>query len=518
MHRDFLLTLCDDYLDKKDYRKAWEICHLVLDKEPNNLRAFYNLGIISILSGKPAQALPYLKKVIRGSTPQPGAYLNLGIALQSLGNLSDAARHLKKAAKLCPAEPDPLIYLGNVNKELGKLEEAERNYKKALELDKENSIAHINLGNIYRELGTFDKALKCYRSAIKANPNFGDAYRNIAAIKKTTSRQDDDFIAMEQAYQRSGQESVDRMYLAFGLGKSCEELGDFEKAFEYYLDGNRLKWNSVNYSNKATKSLFEAIRTNFTKKFIERFEGKGSPSESPIFIVGMPRSGTTLTEQILASHPLVYGAGEIVFMANLLGDPLREIANSGIEQFINKNGADLLPRLGAKYIKQTRAISSGAQFVTDKLPENFAVLGLIRIMLPNAKIVHCRRSPEDTCLSIFKNLFVDEGMGYSYSLKELGQYYNLYSEMMRHWHSIFPDKIFDLDYEDLVSDTERHSKRLLEFCGLEWDDKCLTFYENSSRVATASAVQVREPAHKKSVELWRKYERWLKPLLEEIHP
>jgi hypothetical protein len=302
-----------------------------------------------------------------------------------------------------------------------------------------------------------------------------------------------------------------RMHLAFALGKAYEDLGEYGKSFNSLLHGNNLKRKTYDYTGEETKGLFQSIKKLCNADFISRHLKNGISDSTPIFIVGMPRSGTSLVEQILASHPDVYGAGELEEFKMVLLDLTKTRILSDAYSSLSKKDKGLIAGIGTEYLSRLRRNSDKGKFITDKMPHNFQHVGIIRLALPNAKIIHCTRDPMDNCFSIYKNYF--SGIHrYAYELGELGQYYNLYQDLMKYWYSLFPDFIYEIKYEELVENQEAESKRLIQFCGLPWVDECYSFYNTSRQVATASATQVRKPIYKDSVQLWKKYRSQLEPL------
>jgi hypothetical protein len=285
----------------------------------------------------------------------------------------------------------------------------------------------------------------------------------------------------------------------------------YEKAFYYLKEGNTLKRKTFEYSAEETKAEFEQIKSTFTKTFILNNSKFGNPDNTPIFILGMPRSGTSLVEQILVSHPDVYGAGELYYLRQIISQLAKADSVNQICENISKSGEEITTRLGLDYINKIRNFSAATKFITDKMPHNFLWIGAIISALPNAKIISCTRDPMDNCLSIYKNNFA-KGQKYAYDLQELGHYHLRYQDLMRYWHEVFPGKIYAINYEKLVDAQETETRKLLKHCGLSWDEACLSFHKTSRAVTTASAVQVRKPIYKESVQLWKKYEKQLQPL------
>ena len=348
-----------------------------------------------------------------------------------------------------------------------------------------------------------------------SNPRYATPYRVLTRIK-TFSDGDDDLAAMTELFDAGVLSADDRGELAFGLGKAYEDLKQYDQAFEYYAEANRLKRQALSFDPERESRMIDDLIAAYQPAVFEKNAGSGRRDETPIIIVGMPRSGTTLVEQILSSHPDVFGAGELntlneIAYALTVDDTNRYPAN------VNFMAPQSFENIADHYLRTVRTRAPESPRITDKMPDNYRHIGLIRLILPNARIVHCRRNPMDTCLSIFKNHFATAGHHYAYDLEELGFYYTLYQRLMAHWRTVLPEgAMYEVDYEEVTSDQENQTRRLLDHCGLEWTDACLAFHENDRPVNTASAGQVRRPMYRTSVELWRRYATQLEPLRRAI--
>jgi hypothetical protein len=305
----------------------------------------------------------------------------------------------------------------------------------------------------------------------------------------------------------------DQIYLHFALGKVYADLGQHERSFSHLIEGNALKRKQIVYDEAAALAQLKLMRRLFTAEAMRKGRGLGDPSTVPVFIIGMPRSGTTLVEQILASHPKIYGAGELddlqvaVAVTSLRGS---DGSRPGL-------GAEELRQIGARYLERVRATAPAAERITDKMPANFRYAGLIYLALPNARIIHIRRDPLDTCLSCFSLLFTRNLQPFAYDLTELGRFYRAYARMMEHWREVLPlEQMLEVQYEELVANFEPLARRIVAYCGLEWDDACLEFNKTQRPVRTASAVQVREPIYRSSIGRWRPYEGMLRPLIKAL--
>jgi tetratricopeptide (TPR) repeat protein len=376
--------------------------------------------------------------------------------------------------------------------------------------------AYSNLGNALLGLGELDLARQAYEKAVDLAPRSGRYYRALLMTKRVAPG-DKHLAAMEQlAADMPSLHPVEQAELHFALGKAYADLGQHERSFAHLLDGNAIKRRELVYDEtRALNSLYR-VRDVFTPDLLNTRRNAGVPSEVPIFIVGMARSGTTLMEQILASHPKVFGAGERQDFPDLAtgvqspGDP--RIFPEVVEALSNRE----LHRLGETYLNAIVPLAPEAARITDKMPGNFAFAGLIHLALPNARIIHMRRDPIDTCLSCFSILFT-KGQPHTYDLAELGRYYRAYEALMAHWRRVLPAGVMlEIHYEDLVANLEGRTREALTFCGLDWDDNCLAFHTTRRSIRTASAGQARRPVYDTSIGRWRPYEAFLQPLIREL--
>jgi tetratricopeptide (TPR) repeat protein len=468
--------------------------------------------------GRTVEAVAAYKRALQLNPELADTHYNLGGLLTELGQLDDAVKCFNEALKINPADKNAYQGLGRVKNEQGNLDEAVSAYRKAIAIDPDNEEFFEELGKTFSEHAEIEKAVSAYRRAIEINPRNAVAYRAMAKHKKFTDY-DDDMKAMESLYSQKGLPRESSIELAFALGKAYEDLGNYDKSMEYVIKAASLKRSSFDYSVSESKEQFDKIRTIFSRDFFSRHTGTGSPEQTPIFILGMPRSGTSLVEQILASHADVFGAGEIndlrMVFESITGpddkEPLRKFPDvlTGLDDQAFTN-------LGNQYLARIRKYSSDAKFITNKMPHNFLHIGFIRLILPNARIIHCTRDPMDSCLSIYKTHLV-KGHRYSYDLSELGQYYRMYLELMDYWQDTLPGFIYDQNYEELVKSPKEQVQNLLRHCALPWDDDCLNFHQTRRRIGTASSAQVNRPIYHSSVNLWERYEKHLQPLKTAIY-
>jgi len=444
---------------------------------------------------------------------------SLGNVLQEQGRLLEAEDSYRRALELKPDFVEARSNLGGTLHEQGHFLEAETGYRQALEINPECSEALFGLGRLRMENGQMEEAQGLFLRALKAKPDNLAARFYLAHVKKVETG-DANFAALVEYCEAAQNNRIpllgkNAISLHFALGKCYDDSGDYEKAFFHFSEGCKLKRTTFDYSPDQVERQFSGIMRIFDQATIDRLRGAGNPSHLPIFILGMPRSGTTLIEQIIASHPEVHGAGEL---PDLLAIAQRD--NAGTRAAFPDNLGLLdqvtLTARGVEYVAGLQQRAPEARHITDKMPANFLAIGLIHLMLPNAKIIHVNRNPVDTCLSCFTQLFT-RNQEFTYDLAELGRYYIDYSRLMKHWRNVLPKGAFlDVQYEDIVADQETQARRIIKHCGLEWNDVCLEFHKSKRSVQTASVTQVRQPIYKSSMERWRHYEKFLAPLLDAL--
>jgi tetratricopeptide (TPR) repeat protein len=396
---------------------------------------------------------------------------------------------------------------------VGKHEQAIELYREILKDAPQSEDLHLSIAHALKTLGRQSEAIDAYRTAFTLRPSFGDAYWSLANLK-TYRFPDDDLERMRAQERAPGISIEDRFHLCFALGKALEDRGEFEESFGYYERGNALKKDNIRFNIKPIERNAALQPTVCTRKFFEARQGYGCAAPDPIFIVGLPRSGSTLLEQILASHSQVEGTMELPNILRIVGD-LHGRESEGDEPRYPAILESLTPEqfraLGEKYIADTRIFRSDKPRFIDKMPNNFRHIGLIHLMLPNARIIDARREAMGCCFSNFKQLFAS-GQEFTYSIDDIARYYRSYVKLMRHWDEALPSEVLRVNHEDVVQDLEGNVRRLLEFCGLPFEPACLEYYKTERSVRTASSEQVRQPIFKEGVYQWRNFERWLGPL------
>jgi tetratricopeptide (TPR) repeat protein len=496
--------------------EAVAACQRAIRLNPSFAEAYYNLGIAFAAQKHFGHASEAYRKAVEIRPNYAEAHSALGSALRAWGKLDDAVAAYRRAIALKPDFAEAYCNLARALHDQGKSQEAIEALRHGLLLDGNSAEAHNSLGLVLRAVGKLSEGRAAVEEAIRLAPSSAKYRRHLSEM--IHFRSGDSYLTeMERLLREADTLALgERTDLHFALGKAYDDLGRHADAAQHWLQGNALKRREVSYDAAAVDEVFERIRDVFAQDWLEPRQDAGHPSTIPVFIVGMPRSGTTLVEQILASHPEVFGSGETKHFADAIrkAEETRDALYPDVASTMT--GCDFAD-LGGRYLTESlRLARPGALRVTDKMPSNFLFAGLIHLSLPNAPIIHTVRDPVDTCLSCFSKLFTGE-LNYTYNLTELGRYYRQYQLLMAHWKRVLPaDRILDVCYEELVEDLEGHARRIVAHCGLEWDARCLSFQENDRPVRTASATQVRQPVYKSSVGRWRPYRAFLAPLLQEL--
>ena len=494
--------------------RAIQAYHRATEINPDYVKAYNNLGLALQKQGKLEEAVQAYHQALEISSNDANIYNNLGNVLQEQGKLELAIQAYRFATEINPNYPQAYNNLGNIFRQQDRSEEAIQAYQQAIGIDAGYAEAHGNLGNLLRELGRLEPAIQAYRKVLSINPNTVATHYMLAKTKEHGSY-DHEICAMEALLENPSITNLEKVDLYFALGKAFEDLTMYERAFNFFSIGNKTIRGTIEYDISQDEDFFKRLMDTFSKPFLDRHSGYGFDDDTPIFILGMPRSGTSLVEQILSSHNKVYGAGELYDLQQAILTSNPKVAYHRFPDHLDQLDWNEFAQFGINYVKRLREYSPRAYHITDKIPANFLYIGMIKLILPNAKVIHCQRNPIDTCLSCFKNRFA-LGHRFSYNLQELGKYYQLYKQLMSHWNDVLPDYIFHFQYEDLIADQEKQTRLLLEYCGLEWEESCLLFHQTERLVRTMSSLQVRRPLYSDSVGLWRKYEGQLQPLISML--
>lgn len=475
-----------------------------------------NLGELLRRTGQLDAAIALQQKIIAIEPESAENYFLLALSYYDNHQFELAIKHYRITLALDKNHGLAWNNLGATIECLGNKEEAKLAYEEAIRLNPNHAEAQNNLGAIYSEEGLIDKASKHFEAAIAANSDFIEAHYNLSLIK-TYQAGDPHLVFLETFMPKINDCSIRaRIHYYFALGKALDDTQQYARAFKAYAAGNQLHYLHNPWNKTKLQNFVEHLPQVFTHDYFKQ-PAPTKETRCPIFIVGMPRAGTTLIEQILASHQNIYGAGELSILDNIIQESW-QAAGLPFNNWIGQLTDDEFSALGEKYLEKTSALAPDKQFIIDKMPSNCFYIGLIYRMLPTAKIIHVIRDPMDSCFSCFTHLFKNT-MLFAYDLAALGDYYVLYAQAMQHWHTVLPSTVmFNLSYEKMITSHEEISKQLVEYIGLPWDPNCLTFYKNDRIVKTASLTQVRKPIYKTSVQRWKYFADELQPLLQIVAP
>lgn len=527
---------------ERGFSQAQSVYENAIRLNTGDAAAHNNLGLACLVEQNLPKALACFERAIALSPGFAFAHYGLGLALQSQGRDAEAASSYRRAIALAPRFIDALSKLGDLLHITGdraeamvcfrrasaspdstpsrltqvklllaedKFAAAEDCLRQTIALDPESTEAHRVLGNVLKQLGQFAEAILCFERAIALDPHNTASYLNLVQVRKL-SAEDRPLVAQLRALlDARGLTDRDRVNLHFALGKAFDDLGSYEDAVRHFDEGNRIVRRGCAFDRAKYAGMVDRTIAAFTPEFFARYGAAGSDCETPVFILGMMRSGTTLVEQIISSHSEVAAGGELPFWAERVAE-FGRAGSSGIAASAARMTAD-------EYRALLRDISPEARRITDKMPHNFLLIGVMHWLFPKARIVHCRRHPVDTCLSILFTLF-DMRHDFAYDRSDLVAFYEQYARLMAHWRQVLPrERFLEIDYEDLVADRVAATRRLIAFCGLDWDESCLQPESNGRVIKTASAWQARQPVYASSIARWRHYEPWLGELRRLLH-
>jgi tetratricopeptide (TPR) repeat protein len=498
-----------------DAKKSEAIFREILQADPSHVAALVGLAAVSLAAAKPHDAERLLRHALKQSAYIPVAYRGLGPALMQLGRLKEAEVAVRHLEKIEPESPQTWVTIAAVATRLMRLEDALEAYERAARLKPDAVGLRMSAGHVQKTLGRRRDSESSYKAALQMDPGFAEAYWSLADLKNY-SFSDAEIAAMQRLLASDKRQRSNEAQLNFALGRAFEQRREYARAFAHYAQGNALRRLDAPFDIESFERRSARTRGFFDRRFFSEHSGSGDPSRAPIFIVGLPRSGSTLVEQILASHSRVEGTMELQNILNIVGQ-FDDMAagRDGYPESVGRVPAAQLTALGSRYLEETAPLRSGREHFTDKLPNNFSHVGLIHAILPGATIIDARRHPLDACFSTYKQHFA-EGQNFSYDLGDLGRYYRCYLSLMDHWDAVLPGKVLHVQYEDLVREPEAQMRRLLEHCGLSFEPACLSFHETQRPVRTASAEQVRQPLYTTGIGYWRHFEKELEPLRQSL--
>jgi tetratricopeptide (TPR) repeat protein len=492
---------------------AEQLLRTHLKQYPTDVPALRMLAEVAARLKRYADAETLLERALELAPSFVPARHNYAVILHRQRKPGPAWKQAEKLTEADPLNPSYRTLKAAIASSIGDYDAALELYSGVLAEYPQNARVWMSYGHALKTTNRQGECVQTYRKSIELAPHLGEAYWSLANLK-TFRFTPADIAAMQAQLAQAKLTDDDRLQFHFALGKAFEDAGQFAESFQHYAEGNRIRREGVGYDADWNSEQVRRAKALFTPEFFAARAGQGAQAPDPIFVVGLPRSGSTLLEQILSSHPLVEGTMEladIVNMARELG-AAHSRKDSTYPQPIAALDAAALRALGERYLEQTRIYRrTDAPFFIDKLPNNFAHTGLIHLILPRAKIIDARRHPLGCCFSGFKQHFA-RGQHFTYSLDEIGRYYHDYVELMAHFDAVLPGRVHRVIYERMVADTEGEVRRVLDYCGLPFDERCLRFYENERAVRTASSEQVRRPIYREGVDHWRNYEHWLDPL------
>ena len=529
------------YYKSNNYTDTKKFALFLTEQFPDHDLAWKILSIVFEKTGKISESLTAIKRIVNISPQDPLAHYNLGNTYSKLADFSKAEESYKKSISLKPNFPEAYYNLGTIFENNSKLEEAEKYYKQAISLKPDYADAYNNLGIVLEELRKLNESEICYKKVIALKPDYADAYHNLGnnleqqgklkdaqiyfekaiiinpglakthrqlSLIKKFDKYDNQYHLLQKLYLDKNISDEQLCHINFSLAKIYEDLENFEKAFKHFKEGNKIQKKLHNYNIKKDIDLFNQIKLSF--KQIEKNMPTIKRNKSdliPIFIIGMPRSGTTLVEQIISSHSKVSGLGELPFVLQIgfkIATGLLEYNSETLLKFRNN------------YLEAIKNLSDKSLIITDKMPQNFLYIGLIATSFPEAKILHIKRNPAAVCWANYKQWFKSKDLSYSYSIDDTIQYYSLYEDLMNFWKELFNNRIYEVDYESLTVNHEDEIKKLIKYLDLNWEEGCLSPEKNKRAVTTASNKQIRDKIFKGSSQKWKNYKPFLDGVLDNL--
>ena len=500
------------HLQASRFRKAENAFKKILVEDENNIDALRFMGILAFKSGNHDIAEAMFTRALQVDPTYTLVWANLAQVFSVTGQLDKAKKSFKNILNMEPKNGLIWAEYGTVLTKLARYADGKDAYLKALEFKPNSPRVYLSLGHVYKTMGEIDNSINSYKSTIKQNNLSGEAYWSLANLK-TYSFTNDEIKNMEVTLDTEISD-IERCQMHFALGKAYEVKKDYNNSFINYSKGNRVKKGLIKYSSRETSEKTKKVLDFFIEENISSLSNSSILDRDPIFVLGMPRSGSTLVDQIISSHSMVDGTQELPNIIKIAAE-LNNDSDDNYPEVLEDFKSNELSALGLDYIKETKWARESAPFFIDKMPNNFIHIGLIKTILPNAKIIDTRRDAMDTCFSCFKQFFA-RGQLFTYSLEDLGNYYVDYIKAMNHWHKVYGEDIYTVHYDNVINNTESTIRELIEYCELPFEDNCLEFYKSSRPVKTPSAEQVRQPIYKSGLNYWKNYEDFLSPLKKII--
>lgn len=512
--RDPVLLRAAHALAQNQLPEAEQLLRAQLKRAPTDVAAMRMLAELAERLGRHEDAEALLERCLELAPDFHAARHNYALVLHRGNRGPEALQQIEQLLRQQPTHPGLLNLKAAILCRVGDYPPAIDIYERVLQTHPDQAQVWMSFGHALKTSGEQARSIEAYRRSLALEPAYGEAWWSLANLK-TVRFGASDIAQMQSALQRTDLPLEHRFHLHFALGKAMEDAGDYASSFTHYSEGNALRRTQLLYNADDTSARTRRIKQTYTASFFSAREGQGCAATDPIFVVGLPRSGSTLVEQILSSHSQVEGTmelPEIISLTRLLRRQGEDEQQTPYHDVLAGLDAKALTELGERYLQRTRIQrKTAAPFFIDKMPNNFVHIGLIHLILPNARIIDARRHPMACCFSGFKQHFA-RGQNFSYSLEDIGRYYGDYVELMAHFDAVLPGRIHRVHYEDMVDDTETEVRRLLAYCGLAFEESCLRFFENSRPVRTASSEQVRQPIYREGVDHWRHFEPWLEPL------
>ena len=498
--------------------EAEKLLKSCLARDPDNTKALRMLANIAIEANRYSPAKKLLDRAVKLDPNFTLAWNDLGNLFMRQDRYEEALEMIDKATSINPGFGYSHVMRGNILTRAQRHDDALVAYQESLNINAHNLGGLSGMGHVLKTVGRTEESIAAYRECIRHFPGCGEVYWSLANLK-TFEFEPEEVKVMQAMVEKEHIPYEPKVNFHLSLGKHFENEMDYEKAFEHYRLGNDLRRAHETYDPVMTQVMHDRVIEVFSAEFLQDHKGWGDPDASPILVLGMPRSGSTLIEQILASHSMVEGTMELPDLSRLIGGLAKRGKEGRIEypEALLNLDEEAIRNLGRSYIDSTSRYRSGKVHFIDKMPNNFPSIGFLHLLLPNAKIINARRHPLDSCMGCYKQLFFT-GQSWSYDQFEIGQFYLQYQRMMDHWHEVLPGKVLDIHYEELVADQETQTRRMLEHLGLPWEDQVLRFYETKRAINTASSEQVRQPIYTRALNHWRNYEPQLQELIRILKP